>query len=282
MSNFVAIDVETANENLWSICQLGVAKFENGACSSSRSWLINPETHFSGINVSIHGIEPSNVANAPTLAQLISEIRAELHGKVVVSHTHFDRVAFSRAAEHYSFDPIICDWLDTAKVARRTWQDVARSGYGLKALAKRFGIKFDHHDAGEDARACGEIMSLAISESGHSPDVWLAEAMRPITEPPDLRRDGHPDGPLSGEVCAFTGALNVTRSEAADLVSKAGAAVGPGVTKKTTLLIVGDQDIDKLAGHSKSSKHRKAEELIGKGQDLRIVGETDFRRLVEG
>jgi DNA polymerase-3 subunit epsilon len=52
--------------------------------------------------------------------------------------------------------------------------------------------------------------------------------------------------------------------------------VEPGVTKKTTLLVVGDQDIDKLNGQDKSSKHRKAEQLIESGQPLRILGEADF------
>jgi DNA polymerase-3 subunit epsilon len=39
-------------------------------------------------------------------------------------------------------------------------------------------------------------------------------------------------------------------------------------------------DVTRLAGHEKSSKHRKAEELITKGFPIRIIRETDFRELV--
>ena len=46
-----------------------------------------------------------------------------------------------------------------------------------------------------------------------------------------------------------------------------------------TLLLVGDQDVQRLAGHEKSSKHRKAEQLIQTGQPIRILRETDFREL---
>jgi DNA polymerase-3 subunit epsilon len=46
------------------------------------------------------------------------------------------------------------------------------------------------------------------------------------------------------------------------------------------LLIVGDQDLRKLSGHERSSKHRKAEQLIAKGYPIRILGESDFQRLV--
>ena len=44
-------------------------------------------------------------------------------------------------------------------------------------------------------------------------------------------------------------------------------------------LVVGDQDVQKLAGHNKSSKHRKAEDLILKGQPIRILRESDFLEL---
>jgi DNA polymerase III subunit epsilon len=51
------------------------------------------------------------------------------------------------------------------------------------------------------------------------------------------------------------------------------------VTKQTTLLVVGDQDVRKLAGHKVSTKHRKAEELIADGQPLRMLSESDWLAL---
>lgn len=46
------------------------------------------------------------------------------------------------------------------------------------------------------------------------------------------------------------------------------------------MLVVGDQDISKLAGSSKSSKHRKAAQLILSGHPIRILSESDFKELV--
>ena len=74
--------------------------------------------------------------------------------------------------------------------------------------------------------------------------------------------------------------MDIPRREAADLASAVGCQVEPGVTKKITMLVVGDQDIKKLAGHKKSSKHRKAELLIEKGIPIRILGESDFKELI--
>jgi DNA polymerase-3 subunit epsilon len=67
-----------------------------------------------------------------------------------------------------------------------------------------------------------------------------------------------------------------TLSEHADLAAAVGCDVAQGVTKATTLLVVGDMDVKRLAGHDKSSKHRQAEELIAKGLPIRIIRETDL------
>lgn len=72
----------------------------------------------------------------------------------------------------------------------------------------------------------------------------------------------------------------MTRSEAAELAAKVGCAVAAGVTKETTILVVGNQDARRLAGHEKSSKHRKVEDLIRKGQAIKILTERDFGSLV--
>jgi DNA polymerase-3 subunit epsilon len=70
------------------------------------------------------------------------------------------------------------------------------------------------------------------------------------------------------------------RREAADLAASSGCEVDSVVTKHTTVLVVGDQDIVRLSGHERSSTHRKAEELMAQGQGIRIIGESDFRRLL--
>jgi len=64
--NFVAVDVETASADLSSICQIGVAVFQDGALSRGWESLIDPEDHFDPINVSIHGIDEETVRHAPT------------------------------------------------------------------------------------------------------------------------------------------------------------------------------------------------------------------------
>ena len=280
---FVSVDVETANANLASICSIGVATFENTRLVSEWHSLIDPKGSFDLINVSIHGIDEETVHDAPSYREIGDTINQLLCDEVVVSHTHFDRLAISQAAQRWNVEPPVCIWLDSARVARRTWKDCARSGYGLRDLCRRIGYEFEPHDALQDAKAAAQVVLAAMNETGL--DLYgilhlSAQSITPRQRRADtFRRNGNPDGPLFGEVVVFTGRLDWPRREAADIAANAGCIVTPNVTKTTTLLVVGDYDNGLLRGHEKSSKHRKAERLISKGQYIRIIGETDFHEL---
>lgn len=260
-----------------SICQIGAVRFEGGREVASVSWLVDPCDYFDPIHVGIHGINKSVVAGQPKFAERYGELRSFTDDSIVVSHTHFDRVSLTRACTSGGHDELNCRWLDSALVARRAWSDVACSGFGLASLAQRLGIDFRHHDAVEDARVAGLILLRAIEETARGLDDWLVRVKQPIAGSTGMvRRTGDGDGSLVSESLVFTGALNIPRGLAADRAHRLGAAVEPGVTKHTTLLVVGDQDLSKLKGHSKSTKHRKAESLIQKGQAIRILAESDF------
>ena len=275
---FVAVDVETANADLASICQIGAVVFEAGRPTATWGSLVNPHDEFSPINVSIHGITEESVASAPSFQEISGALWSHVSDRLVVSHTWFDRIALQRASERCGVSFPSCRWLDSAKVVRRTWVQYARSGYGLANITADLGIVYRAHDASEDARAAGEVVLRAHAQSAIAFGDWLLQIAARL--PSNIAREGNPDGPLYGEVIVFTGALAMPRREASVIAADAGCTVATGVNKETTLLVVGDQDIRKLSGNEKSSKHRKAEALITSGHPVRILTESDFQRLV--
>jgi DNA polymerase-3 subunit epsilon len=279
--NFIALDVETANPDMSSICQVGIVHFKDGEPVETWSTLVDPQDDFDYINISIHGIDEEKVRGAPTFDQISREINQRIEGQVVAIHTAFDRNAISQAsARHKTVFPQ-CSWLNTASVARRTWPEVAQRGYGLAPLAAKLGIDFGHHDASEDARAAGLILVRAMTEMGMDLAGWLERVQRPIHgNSYRVAQEGNAEGLFHGEIVVFTGALTMPRHEAAKLAATAGCEIADGVTKHTTLLVVGDQDIRLLNGQEKSNKHRKAEDLITKGKLIRIITETDFLSMV--
>ena len=286
MLTFNSIDVETANADRASICQIGIVHVHDGEVRDRWKTLINPEDWFDPWNIGIHGIDEAAVSRSPTLPEVREELRRRLRDSVVVSHTAFDRVAFERAMTKYSLEQLQVTWLDSARVARRAWPDnYGIHGWSLKNIARDLGISFKHHDALEDARAAAEIVLRACNDAELDIEGWLKRVERPIFSSSSetvhsARREGNIEGPLYGETVVFTGALGIPRREAADLAASSGCNVVPNVTKKVTMLVVGTQDMSKLNGYDKSSKHRKAEALINQGMDIQILSETDFSEII--
>lgn len=95
------------------------------------------------------------------------------------------------------------------------------------------------------------------------------------------KMDGNPDGPLYGESVVFTGTLSKPRSEMAILASEAGCRVQDSINKETSILVVGFQTEYRLGGYDKSSKQRKAEQMVEKGFGIKIVSEDDFRWMAD-
>lgn len=281
--DFVAIDVETANADLCSICQVGIALFRSSRLTDVWSSFVNPEDEFDPVNVSIHGIDQDQVKDAPTWGEVFPFVNARLENMVVVCHTAFDRVAVTRACAAANMPLCDCTWLDSARVVRRTWNEFARSGYGLSNVAAYLGIQYREHDALEDARCAGEVMLRAVLHTGLEIDQWLTRVEQPITPglPHEPARNGNPDGVLFGESIVFTGTLSIPRRDAAAMAAASGCGVEDHVTRQTTILVVGDQDLKRLNGHDKSLKHRRAEQLIAEGQPIRVLGESDFKRIVQ-
>lgn len=177
---FAAIDVETANADMASVCQIGIVHFSAGAVSEEWKTYIDPEDYFDELNVSIHGINAHVVAGSPTFCEIADRIYSLLDNRVVITHTAFDRVAVHQAATRGKIAPPNCTWLDSARVARRAWKDFAQKGYGLANVCSHIGYKFKHHDALEDAKAAGQIVVAAIAETGLDITAWLARVRQPL------------------------------------------------------------------------------------------------------
>jgi DNA polymerase-3 subunit epsilon len=119
--DFVALDVETVNADLSSICQIGVVDFQNGKVARCWQTLVNPEDYFDPFNVEIHGIDEDQVQSAPLFPDIYLQLKEMLEERVVVSHMPFDRLAIARVSEKHELEIVQCKWLDSARVARRAW-----------------------------------------------------------------------------------------------------------------------------------------------------------------
>ncbi|HCZ6534992.1 TPA: BRCT domain-containing protein, partial [Staphylococcus aureus] len=87
---------------------------------------------------------------------------------------------------------------------------------------------------------------------------------------------------LYGKHVCFTGALKgFTRNEIAQTVTNIGSVYDSSVKKSTNYLVVGNlENLEKTHNYTKSSKIKKAEKLSSEGQDIEILSEMDFLKLL--
>lgn len=277
---FICVDVETSNEKPFSICQIGLAFVSEAGAISSHSFLVDPEDSFHSMNSAIHGINQQMVDEAANFSDAMLVLRDLLEGHTLVQHSTFDKRAFDAACARYGLKALDTEWVDSIKVARGAWPEFKSSGgYGLANLTKLLQINFKHHDAEEDAKATAEIVIAAEKVTGKGYDQIGPVPSKRVPKPTFI--EGNASGRLYGEIACFTGELNMTRDEASKAAASLGISVKNGVTKKTTMLVVGDQDLALLGGHITTTKHRKAQELIAKGQNIKVLSETEFVELLK-
>lgn len=177
-----ALDFETANERRDSACAVGLAWIGDGRVIRRESHLIRPpEMRFSPGNMRVHGIPPSNVADAPDFATAMAPYLEDLRRGLILAHNASFDIGVLRAGLVRAGLPVPdFSYLCTVQIARRVFP--APEGCGLGKVARRLGIRFEHHDAGEDAYACAEIALAAMREREADDVHALAAALGlPIT-----------------------------------------------------------------------------------------------------
>lgn len=187
----IAIDFETANERRDSACAVGLAWIEHGRVVRRESRLIRPpELRFAPGNIRVHGILPADVRDRPGFAAVMAEFMPDLAAGTILAHNASFDIGVLRASLHacgQAAPPLA--YLCTVQVARRVFPDPA--GCGLAKVAGRLGIRFSHHDAGDDAYACAEIALAAMRETETADVAGLSRAIAlPLT-----RIDGGPPPP---------------------------------------------------------------------------------------
>ncbi len=157
INTYTVLDVETANRANNSICSIGLVRVVNGYIADEFYSLVNPEDHFDMLNISIHGITPNVVADAPTFGELYPVLKPYLERTVVVAHNAtFDlsvlRMNLIRYGIYAHEYPYVC----TVATAKRAFPHLKRRN--LAALSHYLDITLEHHHhALDDAKAAQEI-----------------------------------------------------------------------------------------------------------------------------
>lgn len=298
--DFVAFDVETANYDRGSICAVGWAVVHSGTIVDTGSVLCRPPEPvcwFSGFNIAIHGITAADVADQPAFGEIAPALIDSFGDLPVVAHNAAFDIGALREALSYSEKP----WPRLAYGCTLVWSRrlLDLPSHRLPIVCERLGITLDHHhDAGDDARAAAQI-AIALSALAEArsvedllaatysrlgrlqPGEWVGCTMRPCNSSrpvPLANLEADPENPFYGQTVVFTGGLAcMSRSVAWECVAQAGGTIGKGVTKSTSLLVIGDGFTgDTLDDFLTTRKAQQALHYRAKGQPIEFWSEIDF------
>lgn len=317
MENFVAIDFETANDNPYSACSVGIAKFENGVLVDTFYNLINPQQKFEYLHhIEVHGIRPKDVKTAPTYPEIYPKIREYLDGNLVVAHngTLVENRILQASSEYYDLEPVTINFLDTLTLCRTILPGMK---HRFKDMVKYYSISeiTNFHNALEDAKGCGLLLLALLKDTNSSTILGMMnkygykdfgklslETYTPfsrsgkskknyqsveyvgideLVSEANIHKVDVDTVVLNGKNIVFTGKLlDCERKVAANIASGLGANVQKGITKATDILVIGLERTVDLGSDGKTSKVRKAEKMISQGHNLAIVDEKKFWQLV--
>ncbi len=154
---YVAFDVETPNRCNDRISSIGISVIDDAGQIQTKEYLVNPECDFDTFNISLTGISPYTVRNAPTFPVIWEIIKPLLTQNTIVAHNaRFDLSALSKTLTAYGIAVPSFKYVCTMQMARSIHLPV--ENYKLSTLCNYFGIPLNHHNAGSDSQACAIIL----------------------------------------------------------------------------------------------------------------------------
>lgn len=162
----IAIDFETASEERGSACSVGLAWIEDGEVVRVEERLIRPKSmRFSPFNIAIHGIRPEQVEDAGEFPEVMDEFAEDFSGAMMVAHNAaFDFSVWRSALDAYRQPYPELSYLCSVKLAQRMWPQLG--SHRLNSLAAHLGLRFNHHNAADDARVCALASLAMVREAG--------------------------------------------------------------------------------------------------------------------
>jgi len=158
LRDFAAIDFETANGELSSVCSVGIVVVRNGIITDRFYSLIQPEpNYYSYSNTMIHGLSNSDTDDAEVFSEVWKRIEPLIEGLPLVAHNkNFDETCLKAAFKTYQMD--YPDYVFYCTLAASRRQRKHLPNHKLNTVAEDCGYILDnHHHALADAEACAEI-----------------------------------------------------------------------------------------------------------------------------
>ena len=159
MTDFAAIDFETANECPSSVCSVGIVTARGGEITDRFYSLIHPEPeYYQWFCRRVHGLGPDDTDAADVFPYVWERIEPLIQGLPLVAHNaRFDECCLKAVFRVYRMDYPDYIFFDTLGASRRHFGH-SLPNHQLQTVAAACGYDLvQHHHALADAEACARI-----------------------------------------------------------------------------------------------------------------------------
>lgn len=285
--NFTVIDIETTglDPSFDEIIEIGAIKIRGKNIVDKFSSLVKPQQEISSFITDLTGITNEMVHDAPKISKVLPVILSFIENDIIVGHNvNFDINFLYDNACYYLDSFISNNFVDTMRLSRWLLKDLAH--HRLIDISDHYSISslITHRSLADceiTFNCYNALRQEAIKQFGSEKEFidFTSKSKRQL-KAKDIHSticDFDESHPFYKKVCAFTGKLEkMTRVQAMQEVVDLGGICNDGVNKSTNYLILGNFDYCSSIKDGKSSKHKKAEQLVIKGQDLLIISENVF------
>lgn len=284
--DYCVLDLETTGfdpeyDDIIEICAIRV---RNGIIENTFCELVQPQNPIPLFIQQLTGITNNMVENARTISEILPDLFNFVNDDVILGHNvSFDLNFISGQSLILFGKPFLNNYIDTLPLSRKAFPELKH--HRLSNLSKDLSLSTPAHRSKADC-ICTKQLYDKIIETAQKNNIDLFKRYSSsnklkASDISSIVTEFDEDNPFYGKICVFTGALSMIRREAMQMVADVGGVNNDRVTTATNFLIVGSTDYVANLKGAKSSKLKKAEQLIQAGQDLQILTEQTFLSMIK-
>lgn len=290
--DYVVFDIETTglDPRVDEIIEISGVKVKDDEIVETFSELVKPTHEISDFITELTHITNEMVENAPSIDIVLPKFMEFIGDNILIGHNvNFDINFVYDTLESINYPKKLSNnFIDTMRLGRYLLKNL--NHHRLMDLAGVYNISYEGaHRSLTDAKITYQVYlklkDQIISEFGNKEEFIRhntsnnygvkASEISPTVDNFDV------DNPLYHKYVVITGALkNMTRKEAMQSIVNVGGYVEDTVNAHTNYLVLGNNDYNYILKGKKSSKQKKAEQMMLEGFPIEIISENIFYEML--
>lgn len=292
----VVFDIEILNQSSSSICAIGIVELIDFKIQSTYYSLIRPkDLTVDPYRYKVHQIKSQSLKKERFFDQVWQEIAHYFENSIVVSHDiQVDMMYLRQTLQAYHI-PYPSTLMSCTNVLSHFVYPQLKK-YNLTTLAEMIGYSFHAHHALEDAKAAAHLLVHLLEKEGYSSlrafhedhhlefgemkKNYYRNMISPESAIQLAELTQKEDAYLYHQSVCFTGKLSLPKAILEEKTKMVSALPVHQVSSQTNYLVIGEKEYRKVRYGRRNKKVKKALSLMRQGQDLKIIREKEYVRLL--